>query len=284
MSADLPSALPQTAQIAPQRSLQAVCGLLACLACLPSLRLISHIWADSEYLAHGYLIPLVALLILWLRRERVAAALQEGGPSALGPLAVAAAVGVQTLAVMGDVIALAGLMVPVLLGATALAVAGPALARALAVPLGFLVLMVPPPGFLTTRLLFNLKLVVTELSVRSLRLFDYPIANSGNQIFVPGHELFVADACSGLTSIITMLPLAGIIAYFLGRTPWRSALIFVSVVPLAILANVIRVVVTVGLVGQWGIEAAQGALHESFGLATYLLGTLALIGVARALR
>jgi exosortase len=110
------------------------------------------------------------------------------------------------------------------------------------------------------------------------------VGREGNVILVPGHSLFVADACSGLTSIVTMAPLACIVAYFLTTGVWRRALVVASVIPLAVVANVLRVVVTVRMSAAWGIEVAQGSLHESFGLATFVLGTLALIAVARVVR
>jgi exosortase/archaeosortase family protein len=96
--------------------------------------------------------------------------------------------------------------------------------------------------------------------------------------------LYVADACSGLTSIVTLLPLACIVAYFLSHGVWRRVVVVASVVPLALAANIFRVIVTVQLVSSQGVEFAQGLLHESFGVATYVLGTLAVIGVARILR
>ncbi len=87
-----------------------------------------------------------------------------------------------------------------------------------------------------------------------------------------------------LTSLITLLPLAVIVAYFMSHGIWRRVAIVASVVPLALAANILRVVATVKLVSIWGVEAAQGSLHESFGLATSILGTLAVVAVARRLR
>jgi exosortase/archaeosortase family protein len=94
----------------------------------------------------------------------------------------------------------------------------------------------------------------------------------------------VADACSGLTSIVTLMPLACIVAYFLSHGVWRRVLVVASVVPLTFVANVFRVIVTVRMVSSHGPEFAQGVLHETFGLATYVIGTLAVIGVARITR
>jgi exosortase len=101
---------------------------------------------------------------------------------------------------------------------------------------------------------------------------------------VPGHALFVADACSGLTSIVTMLPVACLVAFVLLKSWWRRALVVASVVPFAIAANVVRVMVSVKLVPVFGAEAAQGLLHQGFGVVAFAVGTLAVVGLARLLR
>ena len=186
--------------------------------------------------------------------------------------------------VMGDVGFGAALGVPVVLAAAAYAIGGMPLLRPLGLPLVFLAFMVPPPHFLRYQLLFRLKLAVTQAAVSLLQFGGQTVAAEGNQILVPGHTLFVADACSGFTSIVTLLPLACIVAYFLSRGVWRRLLIVASVVPLAVGANVIRVIGTVLLVSSLGMEAAEGLLHESFGIATYVMGILFLLGVARVLR
>jgi exosortase len=106
----------------------------------------------------------------------------------------------------------------------------------------------------------------------------------GSRVLLPDHELFVADACSGLNSVVTLLPLAVIVAYFASRGTWRRVLIVCSTVSLAVLGNAMRVIATVVLVHSYGSSFAEGWLHETFGLATAAAGTLALLGVARALR
>ncbi|MBW2359368.1 MAG: exosortase/archaeosortase family protein, partial [Deltaproteobacteria bacterium] len=190
----------------------------------------------------------------------------------------------EVVAYMGDVGSVAGLGIPLLLGAVAYAIGGVRLVRPLALPLVFLMLMVPPPQFLVYEALFRLKIFVTQASVALLRAGQFSVLAQGNQILVPDHTLFVADACSGLTSIVTMLPIACIVAYFMSRDIWRRAVVIASVVPLAIAANVLRVTLTVAFVSQLGIDVAQGLLHESFGVAVYVVGLLALVAVARLVR
>jgi len=133
-------------------------------------------------------------------------------------------------------------------------------------------------------LLFPLKSIATEGSVWLLQRFGYVVASDGTQIFIPGHTLFVADACSGLTSIVTLLPLAAVVGIFITTRWTRRAVILASVIPLALLGNIARVALTVSLVGRYGVDFAQGSLHESFGLMTFVVGTIALLAVGRLVR
>ncbi len=276
--------LPTPAPAGPAEwTLRALCVGAALGICVPATASLPALWTDARFMGHGYLIPLVSLFLLFSQRAALRDALREGEPARHGALVVLATSAAMVLAVLGSTGFVAGMLIPAVLLATAYALAGVRLARASFVPIAFLALMTPPPRFLTTELLFRLKLLVTDLSVSVLRALDYTVAASGNQVLLPGHELFVADACSGLASIITLLPLSAVIAYFLCRGIWRRLVIIGAVVPLAIAGNVVRIVVTVALVSRHGIEYAQGLLHESFGLTTFALGTLCLSLLARVL-
>ncbi len=274
----------ETPPLPGRSALELLCLVALAALCYPALALISRIWERSEYLGHGYLIPVVSAVLLLQEREEIALAYRRARPPLLGWLATLPAAALLAGAVIGDVMFLAGIGVPVLILATVYALGGSELLARVSLPTAFLALMVPPPGAIVTRVLVELKLWVTSIALQLLQFFGVTVAASGNQIHVPGHTLFVADACSGLTSIVTLVPLACVIAYFLSRGIWRRALIVACVVPLAMAANVARVALTVLLVKSQGVAFAQGMLHESFGLATYVVGTLALLGIARLLR
>ncbi len=267
-----------------QMALRWACLAGALAISVPGLLNLARIWERTEYLGHAYLLPLVAAWLIYRGRTAILRTFHTGSPPVLGSLLVLATASFEVLAVFGDVIFAAGVGIPLLLAATAYAIGGRELLVLTRLPLGFLALMVPPPGFLITRLLVTLKLFVTKVSVNILQAADFPVAADGNQIFLPHHALFVTDACSGLTSIVTLLPLAVIVAYFLGRGVWRRLVIVASIVPLAVGGNIVRVLSTVYFVSSQGIEFAQGLLHESFGLLTFILGTLCLLGIARLVR
>ena len=258
-------------------------GVVAALS-LPTLTLLLNIWDRNEFYAHAYAIPPAAAYLAYGDRRRIQAALRNLTPPAYGFVVVFVAATLQVVALIGDAGFVAGIGIPLLIGATAYAVGGMALLRPLLLPLVFLSLMVPPPGSLMEVILLDLKLFVTQTAVGLLQAAGETVGREGNVILVPGHTLFVADACSGLTSIVTMTPLACIVAYFLTTGVWRRVVVVASVIPLAVVANVFRVAVTVRMSAAWGAEVAQGSLHEGFGLATFVLGTVALIALARVLR
>jgi exosortase len=268
----------------PEFAWLALLGALALALCWPAAQGLTYLFDQLEFYAHGYLVPVVAGYLAFTRRKEIRAALNKLDPPALGAAVVFVAGFFEVLAVMGDAGFLAGIGIPLVLGATAWAAGGSRLLTPLALPLVFLALMVPPPGFVTQDLMARLKLLVTDISVEILQLTGQTVYAEGNRIEIPGHTLFVADACSGLTAIVTLLPVGCVVAYFLTKRWWRRLAVVASVVPLAMAANVVRVVVTVKLVGVLGQEVAGGFLHESFGLLTYVIGTLFLVGFARMLR
>ena len=265
-------------------ALRLACLAVLALAVVPGLRLLSFVWSGSEYLGYGYLVPASSAALCLARRPQIRHAIQLGEVPRWGPLWVFAAAALESLGVLADSGTVAGVGVLALFAATAYALGGQALLRALALPIGFLAFMIPPPDFLLEGLLLALKALVIQTSVALLQLGGVAVASQGSRLFVPGHELFVANACSGLRSIVTLFPLAVVVATFAARGVWRRAAIVASVVPLAVGGNIARVILTVWLVTRFGESWAQGALHESFGFATFALGALALLAVARGLR
>jgi exosortase len=158
--------------------------------------------------------------------------------------------------------------------------------RVLAFPLAFLVFMVPLPPSWLTPLIVNLQLMVSAAAVELLGWFGSAVTRSGNVIQLPaGDTLFVAEACSGITSLVTLTPLAIVLAYFTENTLARRLTIVFAVVPAAMLGNLLRVIATVLAAERYGAEAATGNwLHESAGLITFVLACLALIGLGALMR
>jgi len=265
-------------------ALRCACLAFAGVACVPGLVQLAFLWQHSEYLGHAYVIPITAIWLGFSRRARIAYALHHAPGGRGGVVLVLLASLFEAVGVLSQAGTLAGIGIPLLLASTAYAVGGIRLLRACSVPLVFLLLMVPPPTSLQDRLLAGLKPVVASVAVALVQQLGFTVAVVGNRILTPAGELFVADACSGLTSLVTLLPLAGVVAYFLSHGIWRRLVVVASVVPLAVLGNIARVAITIALVDRFGLGSAEGLLHESFGVSTFVVGTVALIAVAKALR
>lgn len=257
-------------------------GLLAAFA--PALLALSEVWNSRDYYSHGYLVPLVSL---WAAagiagsRRRLRFAPDIRGLGALGLAAVLYGVGLGTgwASVLGVsfVLAVASLV---------WARCGIRWLRVFSFPIGFLLFMVPLPEAWVSPVIVALQLGVSHVAVALVRFAGMSVHRDGNVIELAGDEaLFVAEACSGITSVITLIPIAVVIAYFTERSLLRRAVLLLAVVPLALLGNLVRVVGTIIAAQEYGSEAAtKGSLHELAGVATYVLGCMALLGVGALLR
>jgi exosortase len=182
---------------------------------------------------------------------------------------------------MANIVSIQGLSFVVAIGAVLTFLKGVAWLRALFFPISYLIFMVPIPDPLLAPIITKLQLFVSWAGVSILSLLEVPVYRDGNVFELPGGaQLFVAEACSGITSVVTLVPLAVFLAYFTERVTWRRVVLVVAVLPIALLGNLLRVIGTVLAAIHWGVDAAtQATAHESAGLLTYVLGCLALLAV-----
>jgi exosortase len=254
------------------------------IAFAPALANLAEVWNSRDYYTHGYLVPLVSL---WAAagivppRKDVPIAPDARG---LGALALAGAL--YALGLGTSWVPLQGLALVAAVAALVWARCGLAWLRALSFPVAYLAFMVPLPDAWITPLIVTLQLFVSEAGVGLLRVLGFAIYRDGNVLELPGGEsLFVAEACSGITSVITLLPVAMVLAYFTDRALHRRVLLVLSVVPVALGFNLIRVLATVLAAERWGAEVATaGSLHESVGVIAYAVGCAVLLGIGTMLR
>ncbi len=251
---------------------------------VPAFSSLSSVWSSVDYLSHGYLVPVVALWAATGKRAVLPRLPQRRDLRGLGAMAASFALYLGGLAFEWP--ALQGLAVVLAVAAAVLYLRGPDWLRALAFPIGFLVFMVPVPEPILNPVIVQLQLLVSQSGVWLLQVVGFPVLRVGNVIELPGGvTLFVAEACSGITSVVTLLPLGVFLAYFTERTLARRIVLVASVVPLAMAGNLVRVIATVVAAHEVGSEAAtEGAAHEAVGLASYVLGCLALLSVGWLMR
>lgn len=257
---------------------------LLVLCFVPGILALSRVWGSVDYYSHGYLVPAVALLLALRERERLAEA--PAARSGVGLLLLFGILCVYGLGAAAGLLELQGVALVAAAAAAVLWLRGPAWLRILAFPIAYLIFMVPLPDAWIEPVILRLRLFVTSAAVATLHLAGFPVIREGNVIGLPGGEsLFVADACSGVTSLITLTPLAVLVAYLTEHQRWRQVVLVASVLPIALLFNLVRVLGTVVAAEHVGAEqATSGSVHSVAGLLTYAVGCVALLGVGALLR
>jgi exosortase len=152
--------------------------------------------------------------------------------------------------------------------------------RATAVPILFLAFMVPLPGVIVDALTAPLKQFASAIAEQLLYSLGYPIARTGVVLSIGRYQLLVADACSGLHSMYSLLALSLLYVYLM-RHPsrWRNAILLAAALPIALAANVVRVIILVLVTYHFGDEAGQGFVHGFAGMALFLIALALLMFV-----
>ena len=255
-------------------------GILLLAAYAPILRALIYAWIHNEDMGHGFFVPLVAGYIVWQRREELLALKPE--PSWWGLSAVFAGGFLLILATLGAEVFLARLSFVVTLAGIVWMLGGHPFLKKLAFPLFLLLFMMPIPSVIYTRLTFKLQLFASKVAEGAFTVFAIPVAREGNVIELSSGRLDVVEACSGIRSLLSLTFLALVYGYFFERRNWVRIVLFISTVPIAIMANAGRVTLT-GLASLINPAWTEGAIHEAMGMVTFFLALLMLIGLHQLL-
>jgi exosortase len=147
-----------------------------------------------------------------------------------------------------------------------------------------LLLAIPLPTVLFNQITFPLQLMASELASSLLRLVGVPVLQDGNVINLPAMPLEVAEACSGIRSLMSLFTVAVIYGYFLEKQTWRRTVLAVSSLPIAVAANVTRIFGTGLCVQFWDPEKALGFFHEFSGWLMFVVSLVCLYLVHLAMR
>lgn len=173
--------------------------------------------------------------------------------------------------------------VPLIAGALWL-VGGRALVRRMWAPLLFLLIAVPLPGSVLGAATGELKQLVSYAAVEILHAAGYPIARDGAILTVGPYQLFVAEACAGMNSIIS---LSAVGLLYLCMVPplrrWHQAVSLASIIPIAVCGNILRIIILVLITYHLGDEAGQGFLHETAGMVMFGFALAAFFGLGSLL-
>ena len=253
------------------------------VAYLPTyLKLAGGAW-QTEQEGHGPFIMIMAAWAAWLQRDKLRSLELRPAPMAgwiilLFSLLIMAATRSQDLLMVEF-----ATQIPVLLGCILL-IGGWRMARILAFPLAFLVFSIPPPGWLLDAFTVPLKVWVSDVVSNLLYDLGYPVAQNGVMIMIGSYELMVKDACSGMNSIF-VLPAIGFFyaLELVPDDPFRKLSLILSTVPIAILANIFRVLALVLGAYYLGVDTIEGLFHDATGIALWVFALVLFFVFDRAL-
>ena len=238
-------------------------------------------WANDENYSHGFVIVPLALFILWRRRGQLQKAVSPA--QSKGLILVGASLLGYIFALAGEIETLASISMIFFLGGTIWYVWGFRVLRLSLFPLALLVLMIPVPAQLLAALTIPLQLLVTRIAGMLARAMGIPIFIEGNLIRLPLQTFEVVDACSGLRSIMSLVTLGAFMGYFALETLWQRLALIASALPIAIVANSVRVLAMVIFSFYFNIDLLHGDVHTIFGMGIFVVSLCLFFGVQKIL-
>lgn len=270
--------VPTTCTARPHGALWRVTLLAACLLLIyaPVLSQMALQWWNEPDYSHGFLVPLFSAYVLWQLRNRLRKVVPR--PSWAGMVllcgslcmlfagSLGAELFLQRISLLGAII---GLIVWLW---------GWRMVRAAAFPLALLVMMIPLPGVIYYQLVFPLQILASRLATWVLHALDlFPVLREGNVLVLPSTRLEVAEACSGLRSLLSLLTIAAMYAYLTEKNNIIRCLLCLLVLPIAVVGNAGRVVFAAISAELAGASAVEGWAHFLSGLFLFFFSTLLLV-------
>lgn len=253
----------------------AVIVLLFGIAYFASLEYLVTQWMEDDNYSHGFFVPVIAAVLIWWRRERILAV--GIVPSWWGLVPAALALASYVVGELATVYFLQHFSLWLVIVGLALAIAGPRATRQMAFPLGYLLMMIPPPQMLQQNMSASLQLMSSALGVGFLQVIGVTAFREGNVIDLGPIQLQVVEACSGLRYLIPLIALTLLSAYLFQSRLWKRVVLVASAIPLAVLLNGLRIGLIGVLVDRFGQRAAEGFMHAFEGWLFFVL-SLAILG------
>ncbi len=239
-------------------------------------------WGHDDNYSHGFLIVPIALYFAWERRERLRGA--QIRPSVIGLVVLVGSLVTLIAGILGAELFLTRVSIVGVVAGGVLFVLGWQHLRILTLPIAFLLLMIPIPAIIFNQIAFPLQLQASRFGETALTLWRIPVLREGNVIVLANTTLEVAEACSGIRSLVSLLTLGIIYSYFTDQRQWVRATVTLSTIPIAILSNGLRVAGIGVAAHYYGGEVATGFLHTFSGWVLFVVAFVFLFVVMRVMQ
>jgi len=246
------------------------------------LRGLISAWSTDDNYSHGFFIVPLALYFAWERRRAIAAAPVR--PSLFGVLVVAGSLFLLVAGLLGAELFLSRVSIILTIAGAILFLFGWPMLRILFFPLAFMLLMIPLPAIIFNKIAFPLQLLASNVGEYTISSLDIPILREGNVLILANATLEVAEACSGIRSLVSLFTLGLVFGYFVDRRVWVRAIIALSAIPVAILANGLRVASAGIAAHNFGSAGVEGLFHEFSGWVVFVIAFLMMFALQRLLQ
>jgi exosortase len=238
-------------------------------------------WLNDANFSHGIFVPAFALFVLWRDRKKLKAI--APAPSWTGLPIIVVALLMLMLGVLGAELFFSRASLLILLAGLIVLFHGWGLFRAVLFPWAILILMIPIPTLILQKVTFPLQLLASQLASGLLPVVGVPVLREGNVIVLPSMPLEVAEACSGIRSLLSLVTLAIIYGFLMDHRKWVRVVLACSAVPIAVAANSFRIFGTGLLVQYWDPEKAEGFFHGFSGWLIFVVSLIMLFTLHRAI-
>jgi exosortase len=240
------------------------------------VKLVGQWWTDANY-SHGFVIVGFSGYLAWSRRNELKTV--PARPTWFGLVAILAAIALLFLGLLGAEYFLTRISLLLAIVGLLLFLRGWPTAKALAFPLAALLLMIPLPTIVYNQIVFPLQLLASKFATWSLQVSHIvPVLREGNVLVLPSGPLEVAEACSGIRSLMSLLAVSVMYGYFSEPNKWIRTVICLSIVPIAVLSNSARVVFAALSAEFLGEAAVEGMTHTLSGIFLFLVATMLMVG------
>jgi exosortase len=231
-------------------------------------------WTHDQNYSHAFFVPVFSLFVLWQNRAQLASL--RPSPSLWGFLLMVFAVGLLVLGSLGAELFLSRLSLLFLIAGLVVFFLGWSYLHEVLFPLLFLILMIPIPAIILNQITFPLQLLTSKVAAEVLPLFGVPVFREGNVITLSVMKLEVAEACSGIRSLLSLITLAIIYGYLLETRLWIRIVLALASIPIAVAANSLRIIGTGLLVEYWDPSKAEGFFHGFEGWILFVISLVML--------
>jgi exosortase len=248
----------------------------------PIFPLLAEEWATFPSLSHGFAVPFISAYLIWTRRSRIN--LLADTPSWTGLPLLVGGLALYLMGMLGQEWFLARVSFPLTLAGAAVLISGVAATRAMLPGIAYLFFMIPLPYLTLKSLTDASRLFDAGATAAALPWLGVPVLREGFLLHLPNMSLEVADVCSSIPAIASLLALGAVYGFVSPAAPAVRTALLLAAVPFGIASNIVRIIITAAGAYYLGPIAIQNTVHMWNGATVFLMTLGALVLFERALR